>query len=168
MALVAQNAPDIFGPNAATLDCISRSSIVLVGVATHMQNRIRVVKSASSPAEAVASLSTFMRTPEVQPQRSTPMTSTTTVSEVTVSASNPSRGFFNALQAAAAIPNVQPLVLDGSATSAPAPITLGEETGVTAPVNRDVGLPTPVIVGGVIFGSLVGVWVFKKWSRRRR
>jgi hypothetical protein len=167
-ALAAQTAPDIFGPNAATLDCISRTSIVLAGVATHMQNRIRVVKDAGSPAEAVSALATFMRTPEVQPQRSTPMPSTTTVAEVTVSASNPSRGFFNALQAAAAIPNVQPLVLDGTATSAPVPITLGEEQIITAPVNRDRGLPTPIIVGGVIVGALAGVWVFKKWSTRRR
>lgn len=167
LALAAQNASSIFGPNAATLDCISRTSIVLAGVATHMQNRIQVVKRASTPAEAVSALSTFMRTPEVQPQRSTPMPSVTTVSEVTVAASNPSRGFFTALQAAAAIPNVQPLVIDGSATGG-APIVLGEEQFITAPVNRESGLPTPVIVGGVIVGALAGVWVFKKWTRRRR
>ena len=72
-----------------------------------------------------------------------------------------------ALQAAAAIPNVQPLVIDGSATGG-APIVLGEEQFITAPVNRESGLPTPVIVGGVIVGALAGVWVFKKWTRRRR
>jgi hypothetical protein len=148
--------------------CLSASSVIIVGVLDFALNRVRIVQNATTQVEAIQALSTYMRSPSTAAAQPSVPTAPLSVAQVTVSASNPSSGFFSAMQAAASIPNTTPLIIAGSAVGPDAIVYEAPEEQITAQRADAGGLPTPIIVGGVIIGAFAGVWLFKRWTKRKR